>query len=326
MSLIFYPFNFMFDFSNFRFIKTIGVGTFGRVYLSHLANNPKKFYAVKILSHYSLLKLRQIDHFQNEIRLLALCKKHPFIVDLIYTARINDHFVMLMEYVPGGELFSWIKKYRKFNLEIVKFFSAQIALALDFLHSRGIIYRDLKPENLMLNSDGYLKLTDFGFAKETDLTYSFCGTPEYMAPEQLINDENIGHGREVDFWSFGVVIYEMYVGIPPFYCQETFKIYKKIAEEEVNFYGFIPELEDLLSKLLIKDKTKRLGAKGGFKEIMNHKFFNDVDWEKIYRKEIQPPFKPILNNDWDTSYFINYSENIERESKERNNGNYCRFF
>lgn len=320
----------MLNFSNFKFIKTIGVGTFGRVYLVQLVNNyieTPKFYALKVLSKFEIIRLRQCDHFRNEKCLLALCKKHPFIVDLLYATNIDNYFVMLMEYVPGGELFSWIKKFKSFDIDTVRFYGAQICLALEFLHSRGIIYRDLKPENLILNSDGYIKFTDFGFSKQTDISYTFCGTPEYMAPEQLVQDVNEGHGREVDYWSLGIILYEMYVGAPPFYGRDVFSIYNRIINNSVYFpEGFDPALKDLIFRLTQKNKDKRIAAKGGIEEIKNHEFFKKVDWVKIYNKEIKVPFSIVLKNKWDTSHFIDYSEEVDKETKLVNPNKFYRLF
>lgn len=320
----------MFDFSNFKFLKTIGVGTFGRVYLVQLVNQyitQPKFYALKVLPKFEIIRLRQCDHFRNEKCLLALCKKNPFIVDLLYATNIDDYFVMLMEYVPGGELFSWIKKFKSFDTSTVQFYGAQICLALEFLHSRGIIYRDLKPENLLLNADGYIKFTDFGFSKQTEISFTFCGTPEYMAPEQLVQCTNEGHGKEVDYWSLGIILYEMYVGAPPFYGRDVFSIYDRILNNEVYFpEGFDSTLKDLIFRLTHKDKAKRLGARTGVNEIMEHDFFKNVDWDGIYRKEVKEPFPILLKNKWDTSHFIDYSEDVEKETKLENPNKYFRLF
>lgn len=324
----------MLDFTNFKFIKTIGVGTFGRVYLAQLLNpkiSKKKFYALKILPKSTLLKLRQIDHYKNEKNTLATCKNHPFIVNLMLATEINEFHVMMMEFIPGGELFSWIKRYRRFDINTIRFYSAQLVLALEFLHSKDIMYRDLKPENLLLTHDGYLKLTDFGFAKQSkDLSYSFCGTPEYMAPEQLIShisDINKGHGKDVDFWSLGIILYEMYVGLPPFYSQETYDIYFKTANNEIEFFdGFDRNLQDLISGLTKKDWKMRIGHKNGFSEVKNHIFYKNLNWDDIYHKRIQAPFKPVLKNDWDTSYFINYPETIEKENGKQNPNTFMRIF
>lgn len=320
----------MFNFANFKFVKTIGIGTFGRVYLVQLNNQyitSPKFYALKILSKFDIVRLRQCDHYRNEKCLLALCKKHPFIVNLIYTTNIDNYFMMLMEYIPGGELFSWIKKYKSFDLDTVRFYGSQICLTLEFLHSKGIIYRDLKPENLLLNGDGYIKFTDFGFSKQTDKSFTFCGTPEYMAPEQLVQEVNFGHGKEVDYWSLGIILYEMYVGTPPFYGRDVFSIYSRILKNKVYFpEGFDPMLKDLIYKLTQKNPKKRIGTKYGVEEIKKHQFFRNMDWEKIYRKEVKAIFPIVLKSKWDTSHFINYSEDVEKETKLENPNKFLRLF
>lgn len=317
----------MLDFSYFTFHKTIGMGTFGKVYLVNLTvkNDKNSFYALKIMNKAELLKLRQVNHVNNEQRLLAMCREHPFIVKLMLTFKTSDHFCMLMEYIPGGELFTWLKRYKRFSGPVVRFYAAQLCIALDFLHEKKVVYRDLKPENIMLNRDGYIKLTDLGFAKELNiLTYTVCGTPEYLAPEQLRGE---GYGIEVDFWSFGIVLYEMAVGIPPFYADSALQIYDNIVKESVTVPQFVqPELADLIDKLLVKDKTKRLGHKKGFIEIMAHPFFRGLDWGKMYKKEIIPPITPVLKSMSDTSNFLTYNETGKKNNDIENPYKHFSFF
>lgn len=320
----------MLSFTNFRFIKTVGVGTFGRVYLVQLLNNKittPKYYALKMLFTEDLLRLRQLNHYENEVEILIMCKKHPFIVELMLNTKMDTYQIMLMEYVPGGELFSWIRKYKQFDIKTIRFYGAQILLALKFLHDKGIVFRDLKPENILISKDGYIKLTDFGFASKMEVSYTFCGTPEYMSPEQLNNEKSSGHGREVDYWSFGIVLYEMYKGIPPFFSQETFNVYYMISNDPVHFdLDFDPVLKDLLTKLLEKKRENRLGHNNGISEIMEHPFFAETDFDGIYHKKYKAPIIPSLQSDHDTSYFINYSEKIDPKVQSKNQNIHMRMF
>lgn len=320
----------MLSFRNFRFMKTVGVGTFGRVYLVRLLNSAiktPKYYALKMIYTEDLFRFRQVNHFKNEVEILCMSKKHPFIVELMLHTRLDNYQVMLMEYVPGGELFSWIRKYKQFDIQTVRFYGAQILLALKFLHDRGVVYRDLKPENILINKDGYVKLTDFGFAEKMEKSVTFCGTPEYMSPEQLNKEDGVGYGREVDFWSFGIVLYEMYRGCPPFNAQKTFDVYLMIANDPVQYdSNFDNVLKDLTSKLLEKKREKRLGYVDGFADIMRHPFFKETDWDAIYNKKIKAPIMPSLQSEYDTSYFINYSEKIDRKKKRRNPNRNVRMF
>jgi serine/threonine protein kinase len=199
---------------------------------------------------------------------------------------------------------------------------------LDYLHTRNIVYRDLKPENVLLSSDGHLKLADFGFAKFVDkiMSFTICGTPEYMAPEKLTGK---GHGKEVDYWSLGILMYEMLTGEPPFYDDSQFGVYRKILRDEVEFPSTVdPVAVNLISGLLIKDKTIRIGGNKGVEEIMGHPFFKGMNWEKLSRKEVRPPILPVVKFSGDTSNFLRYSESEENNgtSKDNNPLGFFRFF
>ncbi|KAM0675097.1 hypothetical protein GVAV_001437 [Gurleya vavrai] len=309
----------MLDFTYFKFVKTVGMGTFGKVYLVNLINKekPENLFALKVMNKRDLLKMRQVHHVHNEQRLMTMCRNHPFIVKLQLTFKTQDHFCMLMEYIPGGELFTWLKRYKRFTASVIKFYSAQLCIALKFLHDKNVVYRDLKPENIMLNKDGYIKLTDLGFAKELNyLTYTVCGTPEYLAPEQLKGD---GYGVEVDFWSLGIVLYEMAIGIPPYYADSALQIYEKIIKNDYKVPSYVqPDLADLICSLLVKNKESRLGYKNGVSDIMNHRFFIGTDWESIFNKEICPPIFPHLKAIDDTSNFLTYTEAPKQESDLKN--------
>ncbi|XP_072368866.1 RAC-gamma serine/threonine-protein kinase isoform X5 [Scyliorhinus torazame] len=227
-------------------------------------------------------------------------------VSLKYSFQTKDRLCFVMEYVNGGELFFHLSRERVFSEDRTRFYGAEIVSALDYLHSEKIVYRDLKLENLMLDKDGHIKITDFGLCKEgiTDAATmkTFCGTPEYLAPEVL---EDNDYGRAVDWWGLGVVMYEMMCGRLPFYNQDHEKLFELILMEDIKFPRTLSsDAKSLLSGLLIKDPNKRLG--GGpddAKDIMQHSFFTGINWQDVYDKKLLPPFKPQVSSETDTRYF-----------------------
>jgi len=268
-----------------------GTGTFGRVLLvrlrspSHQTRSVNCF-ALKVLRKSEIVRLRQVEHVNAE-RYIMSRVRHPFIVDLYSTFQDSLNIYMLLSYVPGGELFTHLRRAQRFTPDVTRFYLATIVVALKYLHSFNIIYRDLKPENLLLDSRGYLRLTDFGFAKIVeDRTWTLCGTPEYLAPEIILNE---GHGKPADWWACGVLAYEMMVGFPPFFDETAPGIYEKILRGRV----YWPKEMDRLSKELIRaflhpDRTKRLGNLiGGSKDVLDHPWFSGVDWDALERKEIR---------------------------------------
>ena len=211
-----------------------------------------------------------------------------------------------MPFVRGGELFQHLRTEKFFPEDKVRFYAASIGLALDYLHSKGIIYRDIKPENILIGEDGYLKLIDFGMAKivkDNEKATSFCGTPEYLAPEIITGE---GHNKSADWWSYGILIFEMLCGIPPFYCENTEKMYDLITHAELRFPKRIQlsdNSKDLLKKLLIKKQTNRLGAQNGFAEIRTHPFFEGFNFDELLAKKMPVPFKPQLSGKLDVGNF-----------------------
>jgi len=262
----------------------------------------QKIYAMKVLRKEAIIARKQVAHTKAEKSILQKIQ-HPFIVKLHYAFQTKDKLYMILDYINGGELFFHLKKEGRFAENRVKFYAAEIVCAIDHLHSLGIVYRDLKPENILLDSNGHVTITDFGLSKEikpTEGTHTFCGTPEYLAPEVL---KGLGHGTGVDWWSLGTLIYEMLTGLPPFYSQNINIMYQKILNGELRFPSHVSaEAKSLLEGLLTRDVEKRLGsgAEGG-KAIKNHPFFKDIDWDKLERREIEPPFKPKVKSETDTS-------------------------
>jgi serine/threonine protein kinase len=216
---------------------------------------------------------------------------------------------MLLEYAIGGELFTYLRRAGRFSLGTTKFYATQIVLALEYLHSLGIVYRDLKPENLLLDARGNIKIADFGFAKviPDNRTWTLCGTPEYLAPEIIVGR---GHGRPVDWWALGVLIYEMAAGYPPYYDETPFQIYEKILAGRLEFpEHFDEELQCLLTGLLIADPGRRLGCgAGGAGEVKSHGWFTGVDWAAAQKRELAAPFVPPVKHAGDTGNFEEYPE------------------
>ena len=286
---------------DFTIIKVVGKGSYGKVLLVK-KNNEETIYAMKIMKKISMVKKNQVDHIKTERRILELID-HPFINKLKYAFQTEQKLYLVTDYCPGGELFFHIQRVERFDEEAAKFYAGQIILAVEHLHKNNIIYRDLKPENVLIDRKGFIKITDFGLSKENIVdnksAKSFCGTPEYLAPEIILNK---GHGKPVDWWSLGNLIYEMLTGIPPFYCKDRDILFDAITNDEPEYPEYLSdEVIDLIKKLLIKNPDKRLGNNGA-DEIKKHIFFEGMNWEKLLNKKIKPPFIPRLKNAVDTRY------------------------
>ncbi|XP_042225306.1 cAMP-dependent protein kinase catalytic subunit 3-like isoform X2 [Homarus americanus] len=269
---------------------------------------------MKILAISDVIRLKQIEHVKNEKNILRLVT-HPFIIDMYWHYRDDRFLYMLFEYVCGGELFAYLRNAGKFPMTTASFYASEIVSALEYLHSLSVVYRDLKPENLLLDRDGHLKITDFGFAKKlTDRTWTLCGTPEYLAPEII---QSKGHNKAVDWWALGILIYEMLAGYPPFFDDNPFGIYEKILGGRVEWPRHLDAAaKDLIKKLLTQDRTKRLGnMKNGADDVKRHRFFKNIDWEDVYQKKLKPPIVPKVNYEGDTRNFDDYPENNWRSTQ-----------
>ena len=293
---------------------TLGTGSFGRVRLVKCTLD-SQFYALKILKKAEVIYLKQVDHVKTEKKILEEIT-HPFIVNLVGAFQDDKNLYLVLEYIIGGEFFSHLRKAGRFPNDTARYYAAQISLVFEHLHSLQILYRDLKPENLLLDKDGNCKVTDFGFAKKVEYrTWTLCGTPEYLAPEIILSK---GHGKAVDWWACGILIYEMLAGYPPFYDEDPLGIYQKILEGKVKFpWHFDRHSKDLIKKLLTADLTKRLGnLKGGAEDIKKHKWYMagtpPMEWDKLLKKEFQdPPVKPDVKDESDTSNFDDYPDSVE---------------
>ena len=265
-----------------------------------------------MLKKSEILHQKQVDHVYSEYKILKILSvlNHPFIVAL-KGVNVNDpvYLYFILQYVPGGELFSLLRSKVSFPLLQAKFYIAHIVTIFEYLHSKNIIYRDLKPENILITKSGYLKLTDFGFAKFLDggKTYTLCGTPEYLAPEIIMNK---GHGKPVDWWTMGVLLYEMLVGIDPFNDEDPMMIYQKIIKGKIYYPNSMDrDAKSLIKHLLTEDTTKRFGClRNGVKDIVNHRFFNDFDWKEFVFMKMTPPYVPEVKSASDTSCFNSYPD------------------
>jgi len=299
---------------DFEIRRVLGTGGFGKVFLVSKTGGAQKgsFYAMKVLKKAVIVRNKETKEIDQDINVHAKLERdvlaavtHPFIVDLKYAFQARNKVYLIMEYLAGGELFMQLQKERMLMEDTAIFYLSQILLALEHLHQNGIIYRDLKPENIMLDRQGHVKLTDFGCIKEStdeELSFTFCGTVEYMAPEIL---NRSGHGKEVDWWSFGILIHDMLTGAPPFTGNNRKIITERVLKGKLQLKNYLtPNAKDILKKLLSRQVEKRLGF--GEKDaiaLKEHRFFSGVDWADVLQRKTQPPFLPLLKSPDDVSNF-----------------------
>uniref|UniRef100_A0A8D8A7Y8 cGMP-dependent protein kinase n=1 Tax=Culex pipiens TaxID=7175 RepID=A0A8D8A7Y8_CULPI len=295
------------ELSSLEIVGTLGVGGFGRVELVKLEQPGSiRVFALKCMKKKHIVDTRQQEHVYSERKIMLACNS-PFICRLYRTYRNDKYVYMLLEACMGGEVWTILRDRTHFEDGTAKFIVGCVLKAFEFLHSRGIVYRDLKPENLLLDSKGYVKLVDFGFAKfigYSSKTWTFCGTPEYVAPEIVLNR---GHDRSVDYWALGVLIHELLTGIPPFAAADPMKTYNIILKgiDMVNFPKHMSRSAVSLIKRLCRDiPSERLGyQRGGVQDIKKHKWFQGFDWEGLANQTLKSPLQPKLKGPLDMSNF-----------------------
>ncbi|KAG7095137.1 hypothetical protein E1B28_005918 [Marasmius oreades] len=288
----------------FDLLKVIGKGSFGKV-MQVRKKDTQRIYALKTIRKAHIAQRPgEITHILAERTVLALVN-NPFIVPLKFSFQNPDKLYLVMSFVNGGELFYHLQREGKFDQDRSRFYAAELLLALEHLHGFNVVYRDLKPENILLDYTGHIALCDFGLCKlnmsETEKTNTFCGTPEYIAPELL---ESQGYTKTVDWWTLGVLLYEMMTGLPPFYDENVNTMYQRILTDPLNFPpDMSPEAKSVMTGLLQRDPSKRLGANGG-EEIKRHPFFAKyIDWNRLLAKGYTPPFKPAVESVLDVANF-----------------------
>ncbi|KAF7313798.1 Non-specific serine/threonine protein kinase [Mycena chlorophos] len=288
----------------FELLKVIGKGSFGKV-MQVRKKDTGRIYALKTIRKAHIAQRPgEITHILAERTVLALVN-NPFIVPLKFSFQNPDKLYLVMSFVNGGELFYHLQREGKFDQDRSRFYAAELLCALEHLHGFNVVYRDLKPENILLDFTGHIALCDFGLCKlnmsETEKTNTFCGTPEYIAPELL---ESQGYTKTVDWWTLGVLLYEMMTGLPPFYDENVNTMYQRILTDPLNFPpDMSSEARNVMTGLLQRDPTKRLGAHGS-EEIKKHPFFSKyIDWNRLLAKKYPTPFKPSVESVLDVANF-----------------------
>ncbi|CAI9114796.1 OLC1v1015598C1 [Oldenlandia corymbosa var. corymbosa] len=278
---------------DFEVLKMVGQGAFGKVYQVRKIGSSEIF-AMKVMRKDKIVEKNQAEYIIAEREILTKVD-HPFIVQLRYSFQTKYRLYLVLDYVNGGQLFFQLHRQGLFREDLARIFAAEIVSAVSHLHANGIMHRDLKPENILLDAEGHAMLTDFGLAKrfegETTRSNSMCGTLEYMAPEILLAR---GHDKAADWWSVGVLLYEMLTGRPPFIGGNRQKMQQKIIKDKIKLPAYLStEAHSLLKGLLHKEASKRLGSgSGGSEAIRSHKWFKCINWNKLEAREIRPSFLP----------------------------------
>lgn len=296
--------------SSFEILRTLGKGYFGRVFLVEKKDD-KKLYALKVISKLDIVKRNFFENLKNEKDIMEKVD-NPFVVNLEYCFASPSYVFFAMKFKQGGELYYHLRKKTRFSEKTTKFYACQIISGLEYLHSLNIMYRDMKPENILLDAKGNASLADFGISKVLDIkdsTKSFVGTPEYVAPEIVLQK---GHNKAVDIWCFGILLYEMVYGLPPFYNKNQNIMLNWVVKLDPTFPKMInisDDLKDLIKKCLQKDPENRIGYKNT-SDIFNHSWFTDVNWKDVNNLKVEPPIKPVVKDSMDTE---NFSKDVVQE-------------
>lgn len=267
----------------------------------------KQLYAIKVLKKEFIIENDEVESTRSEKRVFLIANKerHPFLLNLHACFQTETRIYFVMEYISGGDLMLHIQR-GQFGSKRAQFYAAEVCLALKYFHENGVIYRDLKLDNILLTLDGHIKIADYGLCKEDmhygSTTSTFCGTPEFMAPEILMDKR---YGRAVDWWAFGVLIYQMLLQQSPFRGEDEEEIYDAILSDEPLYPIHMPrDSVSILQKLLTREPELRLGSgPNDAQDVMAHAFFRNINWDDIYYKRIEPPYKPTITNATDTSNF-----------------------
>eukprot|EP01114_Cavostelium_apophysatum_P022837 TRINITY_DN8401_c0_g1_i1.p1 TRINITY_DN8401_c0_g1~~TRINITY_DN8401_c0_g1_i1.p1 ORF type:complete len:439 (-),score=67.10 TRINITY_DN8401_c0_g1_i1:61-1272(-) len=283
------------DLKSFKLLHLVGQGGFGKVYQA-MKEDTGEIFALKALKKDFLISNNSVECTRTERDILRTVR-HPFIVALHFAFQCEKRVYLVMDFINGGQILYHLREQAMFSEKLVKFYAAEVVLALEHLHSLDIVHRDLKPENVLLDSSGHISLTDFGFAKESvneeNKAKTFCGTMTYMSPEMIKGEP---HGKATDWWSLGILIFDMLTGNPPWTNKNENKLSKKILTEKIpklpSYYG--ADCQGIVNRLLDRDVSKRLGSTNGAAEVKSHKFFAGTNWNKLLHKEIDPPFRPKI--------------------------------
>jgi len=297
---------------------TIRLVPYGRI---KIAKNKRsnELIALEIIKKSQIISSKKYSYFLNEIKILPELS-HSSISKFIGFASDDKYLYFAFEFIEGGDLFSILKVDNNFSLEKTKFYSGQMIFVLEYLHSKNIIYRNIKPENILISKNGYIKIVDFQLMKKIDgITYTMCGTPEYFAPEVILGR---GYGLGADWWAFGILLYEMICGIDPFSDDDPMKIFSNILEGDIKFTSdFDEESKDLIKHLLEPNISQRYGnLRNGVDDIKNHDFFNGINLDKLLRQEIEAPFIPKIKGDNIIKYYEHYpdsDDNAEPVNKSK---------
>lgn len=294
--------------NDFEILRVVGQGAFGKVFQvckkGKNGVNGDGIFAMKVMRKDPIIKKNHVDYMKAERDILTKVV-HPFIVQLRYSFQTKSKLYLILDFINGGHLFFHLYRQGMFSEDQARVYTAEIVSAVSHLHKSGIVHRDLKPENILMDADGHVMITDFGMAKEIDessRSNSMCGTTEYMAPEILLSK---GHNKDADWWSVGILLYEMLTGQPPFTHANRKKLQQRIIQEKVKLPPYLTsEAHSLLKGFLQKDPSRRLGSgPNGADEIKTHKWFRSINWKKLEARELQPKFKPEVSGQECTANF-----------------------